>query len=124
MELKDLVGDHEFDAVDFVSESDDCANSMRFRLDGVTYVATEDSQDGYRSCMRDLKVFSNNVIRNTFKPVSVIAKYNSGNRGDDSCILELFDKETGLLLLEVGTDHNVEYYPMFVSVFYADAMSK
>lgn len=64
MELKDLVGIHMLDAVDYGqvdmrrscgSETELC-NMLRMRIDNVTYVCIEDPSDGYRSSMRELRM--------------------------------------------------------------------
>lgn len=129
MELHELVGEHEFDAIDFLNQSDlgprfDCAQSVRFRLDGVIYLAIEDPEDGHRSCMREIIAVDGGVMRNTFKPVSVVARYKTDRYCEFSEVLEFTDKATGLLILEVGTDNTMDYYPCFVSSFYAENMPK
>ena len=73
MELKELVGEHMLDAVDFSDEQVktwgdqfEACQVMRFRLDGKVYVAVEDPSDGYRSCMNDLAVADDATMKNTF----------------------------------------------------------
>ena len=124
MELKELVGEHMLDAVDFSTEQfnifgsrfEDC-QVMRFRLDGVVYVAVEDPNDGYRSMMNDIYT-SNEVVKNTFPPVKVVCRHReNGRSGDVDDILEIIDVVTGKTIVEVGTENTDDYYPCFVASF-------
>ena len=60
MELKDLVGEHELSGVDTTTERvkpyGDYYEVVRFVIDGKTYKATEDPNDGYRSYLKELEV--------------------------------------------------------------------
>ena len=59
MELKDLVGLHELSGVDTTTEMIETWGEnyvVRFVLDGKTYKAIEDPEDGYRSHCKDLEV--------------------------------------------------------------------
>lgn len=133
MELKDLVGGHLLDAVDFSNEQvknlgDEYSScqTIRFRLDGTVYVAVEDPGDGYRSCMKSLIVAEDIVPLNTFSPVLVIGMHRgeSSSRYDHAHdILELVDAETLCLVLEVGTENTDDYYPIFVASFHPEAMT-
>jgi hypothetical protein len=131
MQLSDLVGEHILDAVDFEVEKiddyrgylKDC-NVMRFRLDGVVYVAVEDPEDGYRSCMRDLKMADPESMRNVFQPVKVLARHRTiGSYGDQDDVLELVDVENWKVILEAGTEALGDYYPGFVARFTPEDMS-
>jgi hypothetical protein len=130
MELKDLAGEHIFDAVDFTTEKikqwDDCyedATCMRFRLDGICYVALEDPSDGYRSHMEELVVDEQAVMKNCFEPIRVIGHHRTnGSWGGDDDILELIDVKNGKVILEVGTKNTSDYYPCFVSSFVPENM--
>ena len=131
MELKDLIGRHMLDAVDFTNEKikgwldeyEDC-EVCRFRLDGTTYVAVEDPDDGYRSSMRELLVDENATMSNVFPPIEIEAvyrdKYGDYNGAD---ILILVDVVTGKTVLEIGTDNTDDYYPFFVSSFQPQNMA-
>lgn len=131
MELKDLVGKHILDAVDFSSEKNkdedrsfENCSVMRFRLDGVVYVVTEDPEDGYRSSMKEIKI-SNDVIMNIFTPIEVIGQYIIKSE-DDPCreddILKLVDIKTLETVIEVGTKNIDDYYPYFIANFTPEAM--
>lgn len=124
MELKDLVGDHKLDAVDFSEESiktygdvfEDC-QICRFRLDGIVYLAIEDPDDGYRSYMRDLKTDESAIMKNVFDPIDVVCHHRTKNRCDNDDILEVINKKTGKVILEVGIGNYDDYYPYFVANF-------
>ena len=130
MELKDLVGEHLLDAVDFSNEQvktwgdsfEDC-QVMRFRLDGKCYIATEDPNDGYRSRMRELAVSNDAEMKNVFAPLKVIGRHRiKGDYGDEDDVLELIDVVTGKTVIEVGTFSVDDYYPKFVASFHPEAM--
>lgn len=131
MELKDLIGEHTLDAVDFSTEDlkiytwsdfQQCS-VMRFRLDGTVYSVIEDPSDGYRSAMSEISVSKNSIMTNIFPPLSVIGRHNgSGIYGGEGDILELVDAVTGEVVLEAGTDYSNDYYPSFVANFNPEAM--
>ncbi len=135
MKLKDLVGYHILDAVDFKDSKvyeefeDSYLNSTtcRFRLDGIIYVAIEDPNDGYRSMMKDLELGIFGEITNVFEPVWVEAVYLQERKDkcweDGSDILKLIDLKTGRTVLEVGTGNTDDYYPYFVADFDPTAMA-
>lgn len=94
------------------------ANTMAFILDGTTYVATEDPEDGYRSCMRDLNVcLPPTTLTNTFPPCQVLCRMQGSSYGEKNEILECIDIVTGQVVLEVGTSNTDDYYPSFVANF-------
>lgn len=109
--IEDFVGEHVLDAVDNESNFGD-ANSISFRLDGVVYTAIEDSEDGYRSCLKEI-IVEDREMKNTFKPVKVVGK--AGDSRNDTVVF--FCVSNGKEALEVGTDHSDNYYPIFVSRF-------
>lgn len=130
MELKELIGEHMLDAVDFSHEQmkiwgerfEDC-QVMRFRLNGKVYVAVEDPDDGYRSHMNDITVSEDATMKNAFEPVSVIGRHREkGIYGYVDDVLELIDVVTGQIVLEVGTENTNDYYPYFVASFHPEAM--
>ena len=127
VELNSLIGKHFLSGVDYSNEQikrydwdtemTDC-QVIRFVLDGKTYTATEDPHDGYRSCLASIFV-TNDKVKNNFKRVMVMgimkpSGYNNNNT------LQLYDVETGKVVLEVGTDNHDDYYPSFVGVFYPE----
>jgi len=130
VELKDLVGEHVLDAVDFSNEQvkiygdefEPC-QVMRFRLDGKVYTALEDPGDGYRSSMRDLFV-GEHAMTNVFTPTRVLAVHRTtGMYSGQDDVLELRDMGTGKVIVEVGTDNVDDYYPAFVANFAPENMT-
>lgn len=124
MELKDLVGEHILDGVDFSNEKvktwrdefEDC-QVCRFRLDGTVYSAVEDPDDGYRSSMNELTVDEAADIKNQFPACRVLGRHRTND------VLELIDVATGKVVLEVGTDNTDDYYPSYVASFHPEAMA-
>ena len=115
--LEDLIGLHKLSGVDYstetiktYSDSDELANAINFVLDGITYTAIEDDNDGYRSAMQQIYV-SRFKVTNKFKPVKVVGMMRPAYGCD---ILDLVDIQTGKIVLSVGTDHSDNYYPSFV----------
>lgn len=98
------------------------ASLIRFKLDGVVYVAIEDPSDGYRSYLGELKV-DDTDITNPFSGVEVIGVYKTGSEGRSCDILDLVDTTTKEVVLSVGTDDDDDYYPCFVSHFQPRNMS-
>jgi len=131
MELKDLVGEHLLDAVDFSDEqvktwgdSFESCQVMRFRLDGKCYIATENPDDGYRSSMNELAVSDDAEMKNVFEPLKVSGRHRTkGQYGDEDDVLELIDAVTGKTVIEVGTCSIDDYYPGFVASFHPEAMA-
>lgn len=131
MELKDLIGEHLLDAVDFSNEqvkmwgdAFELCQVMRFRLDGKCYIATEDPNDGYRSSMRELAISEDAEMKNVFEPLKVIGHHRTKvEYGDEGDVLELIDVVTGKTVIEVGTSAFDEYYPLYVASFHPEAMA-
>lgn len=97
--LEDLVGRHYLSGVDFDG------NDIIFVLDDIAFVAREDPQDGYRSSIDKLDIYTN-VVKNRFEGVEVVAKLS----GD---LLSLIDCDNEKEVLRVGTDDYDSYYPCF-----------
>lgn len=107
--LEDLVGRHYFSGVDFDG------NDIIFVLDDIAFVAREDPQDGYRSSMDKLDIYTN-VVKNRFESVEVVAKLS----GD---LLSLIDCDNEKEVLRVGTDESDSYYPYFVNEWIPENLS-
>lgn len=125
MELKDLCGMHELSGVDTGAYTDldfhgyNCyANYIRFRLDGVTYEAVEDPDDGYRSYMGEIKE-THEKIRNTFPPVKV----NCVMDKEPNDILIMRDDLNGKEILYVGTNYEDDYYPICTFIWMPENMA-
>ncbi len=107
MNLLELVGPHLLSAIEFSANQGD-ATVLRFTLDGVTFAASEDPDDGYRSCLGELAV-SAERLANSFPPIPVLAVQSAEE------LLEFYDARNGGLLLVLGTDTSDDYYPLFVA---------
>lgn len=131
MELADLIGEHVLSGVDMTDEdmpsdwSDESAyhgSVCRFILDGRTYTAREDDNDGYRSAMRDL--VEGGEVKNVFPPQRVLCSLQTeGEYGGKGEILVMRDVVTGKEVLQVGTDNMDDYYPSFVANFRPENMA-
>lgn len=117
MELKDLVGGHELSGVDTTIEKVvgydgryEDINVVRFVLDGITYKAIEDGEDGYRSSCKEL-VVSDEKVSNTFPPQKVIGKMKDNSPDQINDIIQFIDMVTQKIVLEVGTENTDDYYP-------------
>ena len=122
MELKNLEGEHMFSGVDYTSGKDGEINIL-FCLDGVTYIAEEDPDDGYRSYMKELRE-SETQCKNTFEPERVFCDYLniSGYFGNDSDILIIKNPYTGNIILKIGTEDVSDFYPSCVMEYHPENM--
>jgi hypothetical protein len=115
MELKDLVGKHLLSGVDITSEKgndlwDETCDVVRFVIDGITYKAIEDPEDGYRSYIKELSI-TKEKVSNTFPPQKVIGVMKEES---DCDTIQFFDSKTKNIVLEVGTEDTNTYYPMCI----------
>ena len=130
VDLKSLVGEHKLSAVGFKEGTNCYCNDepkkiMLFTLDKITYKATEDDNDGYRSCMGEL-VITNEKPEEQFKPIKVMCRHitkHVGGYGDEDDMLEFVDIKTGEIILEVGTENVGDYYPGFVATFHKERIN-
>jgi hypothetical protein len=133
IQMQALVGKHLLSGVDesilnIKRWDDDFENCqcINFVLDGKTYTAIEDPDDGYRSSM-DKLIESEEVVSNVFSSIEVLCLYKdkTGNSYSTDCdILEFYDTENGKKVLEIGTDNTDDYYPSFVASFVPENFSK
>lgn len=119
--LKSLVGKHTLSGVDRQSIRIDFAwlkdaEQINFVLDGITYTAVEDPEDGYRSCLHRIFVSDSPVI-NVFPDVPVIGKMRESSNYEVNETIEFYDIENGKLILAVGTNNTDDYYPYWVADF-------
>jgi hypothetical protein len=121
MELIDLVGRHKLTGVEFGQEqygySDDSEYIM-FILDGVTYLAKEDPDDGYGSYMGELEV-TDKIIKNKFDEVEVFCMMREEYASE---VLEIYDTNNDRLILAVGTENTDDWYPWFECKYYPENM--
>lgn len=115
MELKDLIGKHIFSGCELTSTNrknfgghfENCGVCL-FTLDGITYKAVENPDDGYRSYMDELEI-SDVAPRYSFDGVDVICYMQENDYND---ILVIRDAYNGKIILEVGTEMYDDYYPV------------
>lgn len=127
--LESLVGEHELSGVDFGKLPEKAkwdyehASTCTFVLDGQTYTAIEDPDDGYRSSMEKL-VKGGVDVTNRFPSCRVICSYRiKGEYGTVDDVLVMRDVVTGKEVLIIGTDNTDDYYPSFVSDFRPEGMA-
>lgn len=120
MELKDLVGEHELSGVDTTIEKVkqygdyyEDYEVVRFVIDGKTYKATKDPNDGHRSYMKELEV-TDEKDTNVFPPQKVIGKMKADSNWKTNGTIQFIDAKTGKIVLEVGTDNTNDDYPYCV----------
>ena len=125
--LESLVGVRMLDGVDFETIKGDKesyyedSQAIRFRLDGVIYMAIENPDDGYRSSLGTLFI-SDTPMVNTFAPVRVTLRMKGSSDYQVDEILEGIT-ESGETVLEVGTANTDDYYPYFVAYFNPKAIT-
>jgi hypothetical protein len=85
-------------------------DSNCFKLNDTIYEAVEDPDDGYRSCMEELRVVAepDNLIFHSLPLANVLMQE------EDEDIDLLVDADTGHVWLRYGTDYSDSYYPCFV----------
>lgn len=117
MELRDLVGIHTMTGIEtgtvkrenWWSGNDNC-NYVKFKLDGTTYMAVEDPDDGYRSCCRELEIVDGEC-RMSLPNILVECKMRDKVHDD---ILEFYDISNNQMFMAVGTGDTTDYYPYFM----------
>lgn len=130
VDMESLVGKHFLTGVDESRQNiekwsgfEDC-QCINFTLDGITYTAIEDPEDGYRSCL-DAIIISGIKLSNIFEPIEVLVSYRTISReyGNGCEILDFFDVKNGERILEIGTDNTKDYYPCFVASWIPENLS-
>lgn len=118
MKLKDLVGPRIFSGIETGSREipkwgrhEEC-DYIKFILDGVTYMALEDPDDGYRSYMEELKVVDE-PCKTKLPDIPVYCRYRSTDEwGMMECdLLDFYDETNNKCFLTIGTENTDDYYP-------------
>lgn len=130
VEFISLVGPHQLSGAEYENAKSEFwpghfqdARQLRFVLDDIIYVATEDPDDGYRSSLDSLIRADGPPVSNTFSPVPVIGRLREhGEYGGPCDILEFVHAVHGGVVLAVGTDNADDYYPWAVLNFYPTAL--
>lgn len=148
IEMKQLEGEHELIYVERGHMKtkdehfywDDEAEYLLFVLDGVSYKAVENPGDGYRSNLAYIVVDDEVPIQATlssFPPQKVYAKmltpedelaqnndrweYSFEHKEND--ILIIYDAETRLPVIEIGTTNTDDYYPCWMCRYNPEHMA-
>jgi len=110
--LKDLVGDHTLDFAAVTDSLGDGTGIVQFFMDGKTFTAVEDPDDGYRSFLEGIYVGPNNKYL-LAPPINreVRATHEDSDQRD---LLTITDIETGHVWLEIGTEDTDDWYPYCV----------
>ena len=125
MTLKDLVGRHILSGVEFGRVSSerifwvDVANCIKFILDGVTYVAIEDPDDGYRSYMGEIKV-SDEPCSTPLPDIPVVCRMSDDPR---KTLLIFTDANNGEDIMLLGTSYVDDWYPCCIMQYFPEKMS-
>ena len=93
--------------------------TLSFILDGKTYTATENPDDGYRSYLRDVR--EGGECNNTFEGEEVNIEYIEGDgyfTGIKATVVA-----TGQEVLRIGTNNYDDYYPCCVLEFTPQALA-
>lgn len=125
MNLLDLVGIHIMTGIETGTVkikgqwySKDNCNYVKFKLDGVTYMAVEDPDDGYRSCCRDLEIVNEECkisLPNILVECKMRDDFHDSILGtEENDILEFYDVGNNQMFMAVGTGNTNDYYPYFV----------
>lgn len=116
MELKDLCGKHIFSGCELTSEKrelwgyeEECQVCL-FTLDGVTYKAIENPDDGYRSFCEGIET-SEDKPRYSFPGVETVCHMMDDGKYEEDDVLVIRDAINGKIILEVGTKNYNDYYP-------------
>lgn len=122
MTLLDLCGNKHLSGVDITtaeigSQMDPC-EAIRFCLDGVNYLAVCDPDDGYRSFLTELQI-SDTACINCFPPQRVVVLHDDDSHND---IIKMVSQTTGKLILRIGTEDYLDYYPICVMEYHPEDM--
>lgn len=128
IKLEDLCGIHTLSGVELTSEefksswTDSDRNIVLFTLDGVTYKAVEDPDDGYRSMCEGITV-SDRAPSFSFEGIKVLCYMREDDNlaHYDSIIMR--DIINGKIILEVGTHNTGDYYPYCVFEYFPENMA-
>lgn len=128
MELKDLIGKHILSGIEVGQKTverysyQETCNYIKFTIDGTTYMAFEDPNDGYRSYMEELKIVEEPC---KIKLPNIFVRCHMEEDGDwiKNDILVFVDVENGKTILEIGTGNYDDYYPFCVLNYYPENMS-
>jgi len=117
IEMESLVGKHILSGVDEINRqigraySSELCQCINFVLDGITYTAIEDPDDGWRSMLDEI-IKSDDTVKNKFQGVEVIITHIDTI---EKKALLFYDTKNGKLVMEIGTEYYDSYYPSFIA---------
>lgn len=128
-ELMDLVGKHILSGIEVGSMehkgywgNTEIYAYIKFTLDGVNYLATEDPADGYRSYMNELET-SDTPCKIRLPNIEVCCRMREDDEWMRNDVLEFLDVLNGKKILAVGTENYDDYYPYCVLEYTPENMS-
>lgn len=128
MELRNLVGSHILSGIEVGTEKtkryfrEEPCNYIKFTLDGVTYLAREDPDDGYRSYMEELEIVEG-TCKIKLPDVSVFCHMRGDTEYEVNDVLVFTDAMNCKEILAIGTENTNDYYPYCVLEYTPENMS-
>lgn len=128
MELKDLAGNHILSGIEVGQKTveryfyQEACNYIKFTIDGTTYMALEDPDDGYRSYMHELEIVEE-PCKIKLPNIFVCCHMRGNGDYENNDILVFVDFENKKEILEIGTGNYDDYYPYCVLNYYPENMS-
>ena len=111
-------GKHYFSGIDTISVNDE--HHYLFILDDVTYEATENPCDGYRSWATIVE--TDKKCRFTFPSQEVILIENQDSENNEKDYVKMYDAQNGKLILRIETDYFDSYYPCAIFEYHPENM--
>ena len=124
MILEDLVGKHVLSGIEegmLTNPYDgDCAY-IKFTLDGITYKAIENPDDGYRSFLNELEIVDEKCkIR--VPDIEVVCHMREYDKPWENDVLCFVDAANGEIFLSIGTENTNNYYPYCVMEYFPERL--
>lgn len=88
-------------------------NYVKFTLDGITYRALEDPDDGFRSYCQNLETVEEEC-KIKLPDIEVVCECSAKYGDYEADMIIIKDAENGLPILELGTANTDDYYPFCV----------
>jgi hypothetical protein len=129
VKLKDFIGKHVLTGCQSGSMIksnlwNENSNTLDFILDGKTYSAVEDPDDGYRSAMKEIiEARPGLTVTNTFPPCEVLGVARFDGQYDKHDAIDFYDTTTGKVVMSIGTLSVNDYYPCFIANFKPENMA-